>query len=214
MQAQTAPQQLKPYIKWLIITACLTAALVASWFIWSRFLNKKLVALQPTPGTTITLGKPNSEGRAITQPIIETTQLSQVRVQPGIYAVVFSGDGYVSSYKELEITGPTTIETPELSYTSERLAAELPQQAPAIHAIIASLPELKGYTTTAEQLYGQGQWYGATLAPPNPATRDTLRVILQKQDSVWQVAAGPAIVFYIGDYPRIPAYVVRGVNNN
>lgn len=77
----------------------------------------------------------------------------------------------------------------------QELEQKLTIEQPMIHAVLASsFPTITNlYTIEREALYDQGEWYGAILQYKggDVNSRDTLRVVLQKKNSVWVVRTTP-----------------------
>lgn len=210
-----APQSKRKLIALIVIFGALVGTLVIGLIILSNALSKKTVLLEPAANTTIALGLlENSEGPpAVSQTLIETSSPNKIKVEPGWYGARFSGEGLETKLEQIEIKEDMTITSPILNYTPERLNQLLEQQGPTIQQTFMNRPELAGYRVAYQKLYQQADWYAAVLMPPNPQTQDILRIILHKKDNAWQVAAGPSIIFYIGNYPDVPQPVIRNVNN-
>jgi hypothetical protein len=136
-----------------------------------------------------------------------------IRINPGTYQIVFSGNGYASQTIHPSIQQSTTYTTPTLDYTTEHLGSLLVNDRTAIRNTIIPGLNLSGYTITYESLYKQGQWYGAILTPPDVVNQDIVRLVAEYKDGKWQVVAGPDIYLYINKYPAIPQDVMLAINN-
>lgn len=178
-------------------------------------LSQKTVTLQATNGATVKFGYPGDSdgGPEISEVLAETNTTTTIKVKAGDYVAEFSGEGMQSQKKVYDITEDTTIESPKLAYSKERLATELQAQKPAIQQATATIPQLNGYRVALEGLYGQGDWYGAVMVPPNQQTQDVLLIILHKKNGTWQLVGQPSLTFYVGDYPDVPVQLIRDINN-
>jgi len=201
----------------------LIALCVALYFIFDYFVTKKAVTLVPDQGTSITLSN-----AAKTKKIISTSTPKTIRIKTGTYVIKYSGDEYQNLEEYIRIEGKTSLKTPELSFKTEKLAQMLRAEEAAIHTTVTSLVGGE-YQISAENILKQGEWYAAYLLPGSwydPATKndinpysanpyntkDTLSVILNKENNKWKIAAEPKTTFWIDDYPNIPEDVVRAAN--
>lgn len=200
----------------VIVSALLIVGILVSIFLWNRFIVQKVITLEAAPGTTISFGyaTEGDESPGIAKEIIKTNGQAKVRVKPGWYGVLFSGQDYAGQYQNIEIPPNNLITTPNLSYSPAKLTGLLAQGKDAIRKVVSSANGLRGYRISYEKLYGRGDWYAAKLKPSNQLTQDILGIILEKKDNKWRVAAAPSIVFYIGDFPTIPEMVIRDINNH
>lgn len=71
------------------------------------------------------------------------------------------------------------------------------------------------YTIVNEQLYDQGQWYGAVLTyhGSDTANRDSLRVLLQKKEGIWVLRTTPPQPLLSAQaYPDVPKSILQSIN--
>ncbi len=205
----------RPYIIFGLVAAVVLVLAIVGINVLRNELSKKTVTLQATNGTTIKFGYPGDSegGPTISEVLAETTTTTAIKVKAGDYVVVFSGNGMQTEKKAYDITENTTIASPQLAYSKERLAEELQSQQPAIQQAIAGIPQLKGYTTAFAGLYGQGDWYGAVMVPPNPQAQDILLLIMNRRNGTWYVVGEPSLTFYLPDHRDVPAQLIRDINN-
>jgi hypothetical protein len=204
----------------IFIAIVVLAAIVAAIY---SFAILKAVKIVPNDGVTITLiSLKNSKE------VASLTQAKTIRVQAGDYSVSYkAGAEYQEESENISIKSSTTITSPQLNYTSAKLAEMLTAEQPTIQAVTATIGGVGDYQITEETLYVRGEWYGAVLGPttwygpvdetgvqpPNPSnTLDIVKVIAQKTDGQWQIVAGPSLVLSIADNPSIPEEVIRAVN--
>ena len=189
--------------------------------------NNITLTLEPTPGTTISIGKQTSDELVIGKQIVSTNSLKDISIPSGVYIVKFTGTSdYQDAYQSININKSTVIKTPDLKYTYEKLEQLLIDQKPAIQNTVTSVLPNSGYQIDKEVLLENGNWYGARLKPsiwydsivaaqytrPADGTEDMLRVILKNDNGQWKIMAAPSIIFAIADYPDIPQNVIRATN--
>lgn len=214
----------------VILVIILIAVSVLSYFTWDYLVNNKDVTLNPTPGTTITIGEMAGDEPVISKQIASTSVKKTIRLHIGTYAVKFSASkDYEDQLTSVDINNTTEITTPSLNYTTEKLSTILGAEKDAIHNVVWGVVSPDKYNIDIEQLFYTGQWYGARLIPkdwydptvpadliPRPTnsnnTLDVLRVILKKEGGDWKIVAGPSVVLYINDYSQIPQDIIRSVN--
>lgn len=71
------------------------------------------------------------------------------------------------------------------------------------------------YTIVNEQLFDQGQWYGAVLTykGSDSANRDSLRVLMQKKEGIWIVrTTPPQPILAAQSYPDVPKSILQSIN--
>ncbi len=214
----------------LIMLVLLFGVIIAAFFAWDYFFNQKVVTLNPTNGTTITIGVRANGGSTMGEQIASTNTLKKVRLYPGIYAIKFSGSSdYQYEQTSITIDSSTEIETPDLNYTNKKLIQLLSDQKTKINSVVFGVLPNSNYKINTENLYNTGQWYGAVLIPndwydpnipsniiPRPTninnTQDMLRLIMKKENNQWKVVAGPSVIIYIKNYAGIPQDIIRAVN--
>lgn len=140
------------------------------------------------------------------------------RVKKGVYVYAVSGGSDYQEFSAQITVGakPVHLTAPQLNYTPAKLASMLAKEQPAINSVIntAYPSQMQLYSIQGNKLYGNGQWFGAKLVPNDPRTYDTLRIILKKEGSTWQiVTTPPEIVISQPVYPQIPAYILSDLNN-
>jgi hypothetical protein len=195
----------------IVIGAIILAGLI--WgisMLWNIYITQKVVRLEPAKNTTITLGTQKGDTPAIDKEVIKTSTNLSKRLKPGNYVVIFGAEGYESQNQLINLNKNTTISTPELNYTTDRLKIVLNQDRANIQKVVNASAG-NGYIISDESLYKQADWYVSILLPTDPS-KDMLKIILKKEDNKWVVAAKPSIIFWIDDYPNIPEDVIRAVN--
>lgn len=190
------------------------AVLVILWgLVWLQQLAaRKTVTLDPAAGVTITFGTPTPDTPSFTKVLIKTTVRSKVKVEKGFYLARFTQAGRVTQYTYMHINTDRNVSTPQMPYTSTRLADLLKSEALIVNSQLASNPATAVFTPGYEQIYGTGDWFAAVLVPSS-GNAVKQRVILHKKDGQWEIAAGPAATtLFIGNYPWIPSGVIRDIN--
>jgi|GEM_PF-842587 len=222
----TNASKTKIAVWFIVLSIAVVAIIVASFFAWDYYVTQKLVTLNPSPGTTITIGEGGHE-LEISKQIVNTSSKQVVRLRSGVYVVKFAGTKeYQEITQSITISQPTEIKTPALNYTSNKLGQLLKSENLAIQKVIAPTILNQNYTIDNGTLFSRGEWYGARLKPavwynptmavknlePVSGNHDMLRIILTKTSGQWKVAAEPSIIFAIDDYPNIPPDVIRSTN--
>ena len=82
--------------------------------------------------------------------------------------------------------------------------------------LVAAYPKVTtDYTIINEQLFDQGQWYGAVLTYHGTDTnnRDSLRVLMQKKDGVWIIRTKPPVIILSSkQFPDVPKTILQAIN--
>lgn len=113
---------------------------------------------------------------------------------------------------------PQTSSTPTSSPVQKlSLPEQLAQEKTTIHGVLLKThPAIeKDYIITREQLFEQGQWYGALLTykGKDADNRDTLRVLMEKKDEVWTLrTTPPQPLLATKQYPDVPRAVLIDIN--
>jgi hypothetical protein len=220
---------IKSAIRALILLFVALMLLAAILFGWNYFVSQSTITLEPTPSTTIELSMPGTKTKKA-KAIVSTSSIRKIRVQEGSYIVKYNGSSdYEPQEKTIFISKPTTLKTPELSLTRNKLNSVLVLETTAIRQALKNSVNISSYQVNSEQLFVRGDWYGSLLVPnswykpnmppdmiPKPVniynTQDTVRLILKKEKGRWILAAKPSLVFAIEDYPGIPQEVIRQTN--
>jgi hypothetical protein len=211
----------------LVLMVIASLIVIAATIVAIYFLAVlKAVRLLPDSGVTITLT--SSQDSKV---VASTNQPQTIRIHSGDYLVNYGGgEDYQAISQTVSIKSSTTLASPQLDYSTEKLTTLLSDETSSIQAVLAAnIGNISDYSISGESLYVRGEWYGAILVPnawydplaaadftpppPNPNnTLDIVRIIAQKTDGQWQIVAGPAVVFYLNDYSNIPEEVIRAVN--
>ena len=171
-----------------------------------------MITLNPSNGTRITIGTQKGEGLKFDKILVSSTTQQKIRLKPDSYIVKYSGSvDSRDEYTTIKVDKAMKITTPKLSYTQTKLDQLLPTEKPAIQNAISSSYKVPGYTINDYKIYQQGDWSSARLIYKD-ASRDNLRVILNKVNGKWQILAGPMFIVSILDNPSIPQEVIRTAN--
>jgi len=153
------------------------------------------------------------------KPMIENAQLDHpYKLKQGDYVVFYEGvDGYDSRYVDFKLSESKQVVELKPSLTDEKLEELLKQERPSV---VKSLDEkykkINQYTIQIGKLYKNGEWYGTTLINKSKYSpnRDTLRVVLHKEDGKWTVATDPPYIYLSKfSYPNVPEDVLSDVNS-
>lgn len=126
----------------------------------------------------------------------------------------------VGSFTYGALTAPRqqTAKSPVPSATPKiQLPQQLVSEKPTINGIlVAAYPKIAtDYTIVNEQLYDQGQWYGAVLTykGADTANRDSLRVLLQKKEGIWVLrTTPPQPILSALSCPDVPKSILQSIN--
>ncbi len=200
----------------VVLIIVVSFLILGGYFTARYFKDSKVIALEATPGTKIELGIAGPKGESgqtyIQKIIAQTNSNVKIRVKNGSYLVHFSGPELQDKYQEIVVPETIKLITPVLAYDEQKLSSLLKTEKNSINTVVSSLLG-ENYKISYEALYDRGEWYAAVLTPNDQINLDEQRIVLQKKQDTWQIAAKPAIVFYIGDFPSIPQNVIRDVNN-
>src|SRR6266568_4566874 len=198
--SSVSPGRRTKRLRFFILLALAVFIVIGAFLGLSSYLSEKVVTLAPASGTKITFGN------------FTTTANEKVRVKPGTYKVSYSEEGYATLTKNISVQSATTLKTPQLDYSADRLKTLLQQNNATIHSDLAPALDTSGYTLSYEALYGRGQWYGAILTPADPTTQDIVRLIAENTNGGWKIVAGPSIVLSTVDYPNLPQSALSDIN--
>lgn len=97
----------------------------------------------------------------------------------------------------------------------KQLSTEEPE---IIKTLTTAYPQIATeYSINKGKLYGDGTWYGTTLTYTGSDTmnRDTLRVLMQKQNDDWKLlTTPPQILLSTVEFPDTPKEVLRDINKS
>jgi hypothetical protein len=150
------------------------------------------------------------------KPLFTLESSQKIQTERGVYDFVIdnSNNDYDNPVTKQPIDYGTTEVILKPVYTETKLASLLPTIKPAaLGGLYAAYPLIQqNYTISKDGLYGVGDWYGAVIAPKNPAM-DTLRVILHKEGSSWKMAIKePVISIGKPSNSNIPPAVIEQVD--
>jgi hypothetical protein len=207
----------------LIVIVFLIVIALAVWLV-DYFMVKKLVKLNPVNGSTITLINTNND-----KEVVKTAKTKTIRVRSGDYLVRYDGGSdYQEVVKNITINSNTTLTTPALSYSTDKLNKVLKQSRSSINAVLSQDARFKDYVIEKEALFIKGEWYGARLIPidwykpntegyiPRPInennTKDFVKIVMQNEGEQWKIVAGPVVVLNLEENKNIPEEVIRKAN--
>lgn len=96
---------------------------------------------------------------------------------------------------------------------TKQLAVEEPE---ILKVINTNYPQIAtSYVINKGKLYGDGSWYGTTLTYTGTDTmsRDTLRILMQKQGDDWKLlTTPPQILLSTVEFPDVPKEILKDIN--
>lgn len=194
-----------------IVIGILSLVEYLSW----KNINLKLSSA--TRSVTIYSSDPDAASATNTSSVASRSGSGDVRLKPGTYYVVPSGESIIDTPIKITIAGDTTSVAIEPYRTPAYLAMELSAEVPIAQSVIKSTySQIIGkYVLGPGTFYHQGDWYATTLQDASPSGNggvDTYGVIMKKVDGTWKIAATPALLFSYSDHKDIPADVIDSIN--
>ncbi len=138
-------------------------------------------------------------------------------LKEGEYYVIPTGANIAPDKISFSVTNQDMTIDIQPAYTKDFLANLLKNEVSAIEAaIVKKYPSaLKDYTLAQGSLYARGEWYGALLKPKIRDIReqkDPYRIILHKNDGMWEVVRRPEYSLSSSRYSEVPIDILRKVN--
>lgn len=197
----------------IILASIVILAVIAGIITLSVVLRFHKITVSDPHNVSVSLYNSADKDKKTFATITSNTTLS---LKDGNYCSVPSSTTYDTAPACFTVQGKAMSVTINPSYSEARLAALLPSEMTATKSVIttAYAAIISQYTLGAGKLYGQGQWYGTTLAQNvSPSDRpDIYRVLLQKSSGTWKIVAYPQISLSKYDYPQIPVDILRDLN--
>ena len=168
------------------------------------------------PNTEVTVYKDSTQPGHSTK-LSNFTATKTLQLQNGSYYYVATGQDIATASIAFSVSNARIIEV-NPSFTGTYLNAQIASQLPQINAAIRqAYPKITNdYVINSGKLFLQGQWYGTTISDKRSTNRnpyDAYRIVLLKQNDVWQVMTKPEINLSIPNYPGIPKVVLSSINN-
>lgn len=191
--------------------------LIAGIILLVDYLSYKTIAFELSD-TTASAAIYNSDPDGDSPTVIKTISKSEdVRLKPGTYYVVPSGDTVLDGPIKTVITGDTKKVSIVPYRTAEYLATAFSGELPAIQKLIKTkyANVINAYDIGAGTFYQYGDWYATTLRNVNPSGSegvDAYGIVCKKVDGSWTIAAPPALIFSYNDHKDIPADVLHAIN--
>jgi len=212
--------------KKLVLVSTIFVAVIVLWFLYTIYSSYHRLHITTTSNTLVRVYEA-SRGDGSTELsydpdslVGEATGSKDFRLRDGRYIVVVPKQ---QDYKELRkailIKGQDKTLKLEPEFSDEKLNKLLtPDELAKITATLsAKYPRIRLYSISPGKLYKQGQWYATTLLYKDQSdifNSDTLRVILHKKDSVWNIVTDPPeIIISKVVYPDIPGDIVDDIND-
>lgn len=161
--------------------------------------------------TSVTIYRSNK------QKIKQITSGNHIFLTKGNYYAIPEGSNISKNQIDFSVTNKDMIVSINPDFSTDYLNSLLPKEEPAVRAAItAKYPSVfASYTLAKETLYKQADWFGALLEPKvsDPRDqRDPYHIVLQKQNSTWQVIRRPEYILTSADYKDVPIDVLRAIN--
>jgi hypothetical protein len=159
----------------------------------------------------------DSEAIETDKPLATIDKSTSISLREGAYVYVPDSDKVEKTAIAFEVSAEPTDLTVDPSYSDAHLASLLESEMPTIRQLLNSRyqPEISSYTVESARLFDKGEWFAAALVPKiikETGQADIYRVVLHKQNSSWEIIAAPDLVLTSSDYPDIPRYILRYIN--
>lgn len=200
--------------KVIIILVSILIAIAIGVGVVLYILSFRTVTFDIVPeNMSITISRQGSD-----EDIATLNQDGLLQLQNGTYIITPMHEDYSSSPIPFTVAGEDMTISIDPDYSSSRLATLLETEQKATDQLLRqTYPDvIKDFTIQPGTLYQKGQWYATTLQQnplPGGQQGDTYRVVLQKVDDQWQIAAGPEIVLSAQEFPDIPQFILSNVNS-
>jgi len=199
--------------KRIIFAIVVALVFIAGLIILSIVLSYHKITISDPNSVSVSLYNSADKDKKTISTISSSTTLS---LKDGEYCSVTSDNAYDTAPSCFTVQGKEVSVTINPNYSESRLTALLPSEISAINNVITTKYAgiIKQYTVGSGKLYGQGQWYGTTLAQiVGPSDRpDIYRVLLQKSNDAWKIVAYPQISLSKYDYPQVPYNILKDIN--
>lgn len=141
---------------------------------------------------------------------------TDMKLDRGLYVAEYNQEGFEPVRREINLD--KEIISVSFEYKIATPALEVIKEA-NIDAIHVSMEQaypgiLSQYSILEENVYDDGNWYGAILESKDNQSlqRDTVRVVLHNEAGTWKVVAKPYITISKAEYPEIPTDLLNSIN--
>ena len=140
-----------------------------------------------------------------------------IRLKKGEYTLNQFGEHIHTDSRAIMIEDSAQTIAVSFHYTPEYLEKQYEKEAAAIRsALLQEYPRLSQlYRISGSALYEKGQYYGAKLTyrDTKAANRDSLRVLMKKEDDTWRVMSRPPTpVLSAPDFPEVASATLETNN--
>lgn len=194
------------------IVAAIVIAVGTGFLWWST--NHKTIELDPTAGSEITFGIPTKNDKDFDEIILKTDRNTKLTAAPGRYMIRFASEGFETKTIVRDIQNDSKFTTPPLPFVKSKLEQRFDAQKEELHTALNAQSQLPpGFRIVYENVYEQGNWYGAVLIPPVDMGVDNQRIIMHLEEGEWKII-GMDTIFTPRDYPGVPNSVLNDINNH
>lgn len=198
---------------------CLVAGLL---YMRQPFLHTLTVQYSASPGQNVevelysTEPTEQDESRTLKDKVRTISDNETALLLKGVYALRTVGENYQENIQYINLEDSSQEFKYILQYTPEELSRLQAQEEDSVYAAITKeYPDASAlYDNPKDEMLGQGEWYIALLhyKGDSGTMRDTLRIVLHKDNDEWQLKTKPRIVLSAADYPDIPPEVLTQAN--
>lgn len=204
----------------LAVIALVSVIVIASVvFILSRFHKVEIVLERP--GITATVSRFDVNTGVSTE-VSKLDSDKTLHLTKGSYYIEPAGENINTSQINFTVDSSSKTVRVDPTLSDEYYAQILNDEKSAIHKVITSTyPDRfkKGnvfeYKFVREQIYLEGDWYGAVLGAKLSDPRDVgdnYRLVLHKTDGKWKIVAQPELVLSAIENPDIPKSILDDIN--
>jgi hypothetical protein len=161
-----------------------------------------------------TLGTASSS-KSTPKSVAQLSTSGWLKLKKGTYDFIVNDPShqYEAPITKTTVTDFSNSITIDPSFSSQKLGTLLVEERPAIQAaLLAFYPTLNSsYRVSSDELFGSGNWYGASLSPISPGV-DKVVLIMEQKNGVWSMAARPQISISIPSNSTIPSSIIDSVD--
>lgn len=186
--------------------------------VFSYINSQQTVVVRYKNISKVTIQKLSQGSKSLEKETIYKKSGEKIKISKGHYLLKYTGsEGYASDYENINVGDKPVSIYLDPSYSDQKLSGMLNSDFESIKTFLnTKYQKMSDYIIQKGKLYKKGQWYGTTLQynGVDLFNYDTLRLVMKKQDGVWQVVTNPPnIVLASKDYPDVPLDILRDINN-
>lgn len=196
----------KAYLTYFVIAFLIAVFLIYRYV--TSFTEVSFVLI-PNDGSITLINQDNQH--------IKPSLNTPFHLKKGTYTVEKHGDHVINTKQRIAVDGSRKKISIYMDYTDKYLTKLYSKEQINIYtALLLKYPKINSdYTISGGQLFNRGEWFGAALHYNNRSSdnRDTLYVILHKENNTWKViSTPPAPILSRQLYPDVPYETLKSIN--